>query len=223
MTRIHLDEQLDQLSTSLVEMGAMIEEALEKATTAVFTRDFGLSEKVSEGDYRIDKKEKEIEGMSMKLLTLQQPVAHDLRQISATLKIVTDMERIGDHAADISDINGWLAEHEIVPDYDFLRKMSEASSAMVKEAIDSYVKNDAELAKKVIKDDAVVDKLYRSFRKRLISLILENPEFGDQAFDLMQIAKYYERIADHATNISKWVIYAVTGKYPKAKAKKKTS
>lgn len=220
MRRRQLDEQLDALNTSLVEMGAMIEHAIHEASEALFTGDIELAEEVSANDYRIDKKEKEIEGLSMKLLISQQPVARDLRQVSVALKMITDMERIGDHAADISEITVFLAEHEAFDEYEIVREMALASGHMVKESIDAFVRLDSDLARKVIKDDDFIDTSYNTLRKRLVQLIHENPEIGEQAFDLMQVAKYYERIGDHATNIAKWVIYAVTGKYAKAPSKK---
>lgn len=217
MKRNRLDEQLESLGTGLIEMGAMVEEAIELATKALLEQDGELSNEVYSNDYQIDKKEKELEALSMKLLILQQPVASDLRKVSVALKMIADMERIGDHAAEISDLNRFLVPKDALVEIEYIQKMSRAVIEMLNKSIDAFVKQDRDLAKKVIQSDDNVDGLYNDIRKELIQSIHKNPDIGEQAFDLLQVAKYYERIGDHATNIANWVIYSVTGRYAKKK------
>ncbi|MDR2078613.1 MAG: phosphate signaling complex protein PhoU [Treponema sp.] len=211
--RGHFDEQLTELHNNMIEMGAMIERAIARATRALETQDAGEAREVIEGDSLIDDKEKEIESLCLKLLLFQQPVARDLVQISTALKMITDMERIGDHASDLSEICIYLAPQDYIKKMDHIPQMAEATIKMVKESIDAFVKNDLELAKKVIAYDDVVDKLFFTVKKDLIALVHENADSGEQAFDLLQIAKYYERIGDHAVNIAGWVIFSLTGRH----------
>ena len=161
----------------------------------------------------IDEHEQDIEGMCMKLLLHQQPVAGDLRQVSTALKMITDMERIGDHASDISEICVYLAGQTYIKRLEHISAMANATIRMVKESIDSFVRKDLDLANAVIAYDDVVDDLYSTIKKELIRLVHENVDNGEQAFDLLQIAKYYERIGDHAVNIAEWVIFSITGKH----------
>lgn len=211
MMRSRFDEQLSILNISLIEMGALIEQAIALATKAFVEQDVKLARQVMENDDTVDEKEKEIESQCLKLLLSQQPVARDLRQISTALKIITDMERIGDQAADISEICIYLAAQPHISEGDLIPEMARATIKMVTESIDAYVKKDLEIARAVIDYDDVVDALFLQVKSRLISLIHENVSFGEQAFDLLQIAKYYERIGDHAVNIAEWVIFSITG------------
>ncbi|HPO05202.1 MAG TPA: phosphate signaling complex protein PhoU [Bacillota bacterium] len=211
--RSRFDEQLSSLNNSLIEMGAMIENAISKATKALVEQDVALAAEVMNSDNIIDEKEKDIESQCMKLLLSQQPVARDLRQISTALKLITDMERIGDQAADISEICVYLADQVYIKKLEHIPQMANATIKMVTDSIDAYVRKDLDLAEAVIEYDDVVDELYVQIKQDLIALVHEDAENGEQAFDLMQIAKYYERIGDHATNIAEWVIYTITGKH----------
>ena len=211
--RSRFDEQLMQLNNSLIEMGALIERAIARATKALISHDAELAESIISGDEVIDEKEKEIESLCLKLILNQQPVARDLRQISTALKMITDMERIGDQAADISELCVFLAAQEYIKKLEHIPQMAEATVRMVTDSIDAFVKKDLALAQAVIDCDDVVDDLYVAIKKDLIGLVHADVKNGEQAFDLLQIAKYYERIGDHAVNIAEWVIFSITGKH----------
>ena len=211
--RSRFDEQLSLLNNSLIEMGALIERAIARATKALISQDADTAKSIINGDSIIDEKEKEIESLCLKLILNQQPVAKDLRQISAALKMITDMERIGDQAADISELCIYLAAQEYIKKLQYIPQMAEATIKMVTDSIDAFVKKDLKLAQAVIDYDDVVDELYVSVKKDLIELIHADVNKGEQAFDLSQIAKYYERIGDHAVNIAEWVIFSITGKH----------
>jgi len=211
--RSRFDEQLTKLNNNLIEMGALIEYAIAKATKALQERDADAAQKIMADDTIIDEKEKEIESLCLKLLLHQQPVARDLRQISTALKMITDMERIGDQAADISELCVYLDGQEYIKKPEHIPQMAEATIKMVTDSIDAFVNKDLELAQSVIDYDDVVDDLYVSIKQDLIGLIHEDVGNGEQAFDLLQIAKYYERIGDHAVNIAEWVIFSITGKH----------
>lgn len=209
--RNRFDMQLDKLHNDMIEMGNLIEQAIERAVNALIHLDVELAQKTIAFDSVIDAQEKEIEDICFKLLLQQQPVARDLRVISAALKMVTDMERIGDHAEDISEITVLLSEHPYAEELDFIRKMAKETTVMVVEAIEAFVNSDEERAKKVIKHDDIVDSLFLQAKKELIQEIKDNPVYSEQAADLLMVAKYFERIGDHATNIAEWVIYSITG------------
>ncbi|MDR0915794.1 MAG: phosphate signaling complex protein PhoU [Oscillospiraceae bacterium] len=211
MARSRFDEKLAELNNMLIEMGALIEYAIARATKALEEQDTATAREIIAGDSVVNDKEKEIESLCLKLLLYQQPVARDLRQISTALKMITDMERIGDHAQDISELTLLLADQEYIMNLERIPRMAEATIKMVTDSIDAFVKKDLELAHSVIDYDDVVDELFIAVRKDLIALVHENPENGEQGFDLMQIAKYYERIGDHAVNIAEWVIFSITG------------
>ncbi len=212
--RSRFDDLLTTLNNSMIEMGALVERAISQASQALLEQDAEIARRVMEGDEAIDQMEKEIEGLCLKLLLQQQPVAKDLRQISTALKMITDMERIGDQAADISEICLYLAnEHQIIAKQEHIQQMSKVTIKMVTGAIDAFVKKDRELADWVIAQDDEVDALYTAVKKDLINLIHDNVENGEQAFDLLQIAKYYERIGDHAVNLAEWVIFSITGEH----------
>lgn len=210
--RNRFDEQLFELNRELIEMGAMCEEAIASAAKALSTGDMKLAAKVCENGSAIDQMERDIEVRCMKLLLHQQPVARDLRQISAALKMITDMERIGDQAEDIAEIVTFLNGHTM-EGMELIEEMARATIEMVTASVDAFVKKDVELAEKVIAQDDVVDDYFSKVKYGIISMITENSTDGEFALDLLMIAKYFERIGDHATNIAEWVIYSVTGKH----------
>ena len=213
MMRSRFDEQLTKLNNNLIEMGALVERAISLATKALLSQDARTAKSIMDGDPIIDEKEKEIEALCLKLILNQQPVARDLRQISTALKMITDMERIGDQAADISELCIFLAAQEYIKKLEHIPQMAAATIKMVTGSIDAFVKKDLQLAQSVIDYDDTVDALYASTKKDLITLVHEDVQNGEQAFDLLQIAKYYERIGDHAVNIAEWVIFSITGKH----------
>lgn len=216
--RSYFDEQLTRLHNNLIEMGALVEHAIAEATRALKERDVDVAREIMENDSIIDEKEREIESLCLKLILSQQPVAKDLRQISAALKMITDIERIGDHAADISELCVYLDGQEFIKKLEHIPQMAEASIKMVTDSIDAFVRKDLDLAQSVIDYDDVADELYITIKKDLIELIHEDIDAGEQAFDLMQIAKYYERIGDHAVNIAEWVIFSITGRHKSKQA-----
>ena len=208
--RSRFDQQLALLNRALIEMGALCEEGIALAAKALLTGDVSLAEKVAPLDREIDQKERSIESQCLKLLLQQQPVARDLRQISADLKMITDMERIGDQAEDIAEIVCTVPRHG--PEtMDIVRKMATSAIQMVTESIEAFVKSDIMLARKVVSDDDIVDGCFDQVKKALIARIAADPGDGEYAVDLLMIAKYFERIGDHATNIAEWVIFSVTG------------
>ncbi len=215
--RSRFDEQLTLLSRELIEMGALCEEVISMASHALMDGNAALARRVAPLDSEIDHKERSIESMCLKLLLQQQPVARDLRQISAALKMITDMERIGDQAEDISEIVQFL-NGRTVENADLLQEMSRAVIKMVTESVDAYVKHDIMLAEKVVKDDDIVDSCFTTVKRKLIDAIAANPSDGEYALDLMMIAKYFERIGDHAVNIAEWVIFSVTGVHKEEEA-----
>lgn len=208
--RKRFDEQLALLNQELTMMGAMCEEAIALVAKALTGNNRGLAKKVVPLDEEIDQMERDIEALCLKLLLQQQPVAGDLRQISAALKMITDMERIGDQAEDIAEIISYLDDH-VIPEHNNIYEMATAASKMVTDSIDAYVKKDIILSEKVITDDDFVDECFKKVKANLIQLISKNPTEGEFALDLLMIAKYFERIGDHATNIAEWVEFSITG------------
>ncbi len=208
--RNRFDEQLAQLKKELIEMGALCEEVIAKASEALTRGDVALAAKVAPLDEQIDQKERDIEALCLRLLLQQQPVARDLRKISAALKMITDMERIGDQAEDIAEIVTFLKGRTGQND-DLLREMARSTIKMVTESVDAFVKHDIMLAEKVVAYDDVVDNYFEQVKDELIARIAENPDDGEYALDLLMIAKYFERIGDHAVNIAEWVMFSVTG------------
>lgn len=209
--RNRFDQQLELLNEQLIHMGELCEVAIEKATTALKDGSMEQAHKVIEADEEIDQTEREIERLCLKLLLQQQPVARDLRQISAALKMITDMERIGDQASDIAEIIITEKRSE-AQDIPYLIKMSEAAGKMVRESVSAYVEKNLELSQKVMKDDDIVDELFEEVKTTLIDFIAENKgNQGMETIDLIMVAKYLERIADHATNIAEWVEFSITG------------
>lgn len=208
--RDYYDEQLTKLHTQMMAMGGMCEKAISEATQALTEGNTELAREVMEGDTRINQQEREIESMCMKLLLHQQPVAGDLRRVSAALKMVTDMERIGDQAADIAE--NVLQMNEKLPEkFLHICKMAAAAMKMVTDSVNAYVDRDLDLARKVIQSDDVVDGLFLKVRGEILDAIREDKNSGEEILDLFMIIKYYERIGDHATNIAEWVEYSITG------------
>ena len=201
-------EQLWNLNQELIQMGAACEEIIDLAAKSLTDYSPELEEKTKQVGAVIDESERTIETICLKLLLRQQPVASDLRQISAAMKMITDMERIGDQAEDIVDLIPKMSgSAEEGP----LEKMARAAQTMVTEAVDAYVKQDLALAKKVMGDDDIVDAYFNQVKSDIIAMIAANPEDGEYALDLLMIAKYFERIGDHCTNIAEWVEFSVTG------------
>lgn len=210
--RSKFDEQLTLMKNELIQMGALCEEAISLAAKALTDGDKTLAEKVGPLDAEIDQMERNIENLCLKLLLQQQPVARDLRQISAALKIITDMERIGDQASDIAEIIlSMLSEGYIPEDAGHIRGMAAETIKMVTESVDSYVQQNTVQAKIVIAHDDMIDSYFSQVRAVLIQKVVENPESGEHILDLLMIDKYLERISDHAVNIAEWVIFSVTG------------
>ena len=208
--RSRFDEQLATLNKELIEMGALCEEAIADAAKALTTADEKTAAKVEPLEAEINQKERNIESLCLKMLLQQQPVARDLRQISAALKMITDLERIGDQASDIAEIITFIDKKAGV-DCEPICLMAEATIRMVTESVDAYVKGDVELAKAVVAHDDVVDDCFDNVKSSLIRLITERREDAEYALDLLMIAKYFERIGDHATNVAEWVVFSVTG------------
>ncbi len=208
--RDYYDEQLTKLHMQMMAMGGMCEKAISEATQALTEGNTELAREVMEGDTRINQQEREIESMCMKLLLHQQPVAGDLRRVSAALKMVTDMERIGDQAADIAE--NVLQMNEKLPEkFLHICKMAAAAMKMVTDSVNAYVDRDLELARRVIQNDDKVDELFLKVRGEILDAIREDKSRGEEILDLFMIIKYYERIGDHATNIAEWVEYSITG------------
>ena len=209
--RTRFDQQLGKLNVELITMGALCEEAIGLVADALTRGATVKSNEISSLEVRIDHKERDIESLCMKLLLQQQPVAGDLRVISSALKMISDMERIGDQAADIAEIARDMKDNDLrhsVP----LEDMAREAVSMVTDSVDSFVKRDQELAHQVIARDDRVDDLFIQVRAELIRMIAEGRD-GEVCLDIMMVAKYFERIGDHACNIAQWVEYALTGQY----------
>ena len=211
--RNRFDRQLSTLNDELIEMGSMIEKSIETAIKALVNQDVDLARHAIEADEEIDRQERIIEDLCLKLLLQQQPVAKDLRLISSALKMITDMERIGDHASDISEITIALADQPYIKKLEHIQQMAKETMIRLVGSIEAFVDKDLEKANEVIKRDDVVDDLFDKVKKELIQMIHENADKGEQAADLLMVAKYMERIGDHATNISEWVIFSITGEH----------
>ena len=210
--RESLDVQLEKLNIELIKMGALCEDAISAAVSGMLENDVKILEKVFSIDSDIDKIEKDIEHLCTKLILQQQPVARDLRQITAALKMISDMERIGDQASDIAEMVPYVIGNDKNGET-HIDKMAKTVIRMTNESIDSFVKKDLALAHKVIKDDDEVDELFLQIKKELIHLVQKDNQNGEYYMDLLMIAKYLERIGDHTTNIAEWVEYTITGKH----------
>ncbi len=211
--RNRFDTELENLNLELIKMGSLIETSIESSAKALINQDLEMVKKVNELETEIDEMEKTIESHCLKLLLQQQPVASDLRIISTALKMITDMERIGDNAEDIAEIAKFMVNQKFIKDLVHIPQMAEATISMVKRSVDAFVSKDKELALEVCRDDDIVDNLFQIIKKELIEKIQEKTENGEQAIDLLMIAKYLERIGDHAENIAEWVIFSITGEH----------
>lgn len=210
--RIHYEHQLEQLNTDIIEMGTMAQSAMSKAIKALNEHDRELAKEIINGDSAIDSISRTIESRCMNLVLSQQPVATDFRFLSAAIKIVNDLERIGDMAQDISEIIVYIAKDKYKVS-DSLNSMAMDSINMVSRAVDSFVKRDAQSANAVIASDDIVDKAFESIKNDLEKELKKKSESVQLALDKLMIAKYFERIADHAVNIADWVVYAITALY----------
>ena len=208
------DSQLTTLHRKLIEMGSACETAIDLAVKALLEGNADIAHEAASHDREIDQMERDIEAICLKMLLQQQPVARDLRQISAAMKIITDMERIGDQAEDIGEIVPFLNGRTGVECED-IRLMAETAQQMVRSSIDAYVNQDMALVKKVISMDDIVDDAFDRTKETLIHMISSNREDGQYCLDLLMIAKYLERIGDHATNIAEWVEFSITGQHAK--------
>ncbi len=211
--RNEFDKQLATLNNELIEMGSMIERAIEMAIHALVSRDVDAARDAIQADEEIDAQEQKIETLCLRLFLQQQPVAGDLRMVSSALKMVTDMERIGDHAADISEITICMSKEHKEIDLDLLRQMAKETAVMLVGSVDAFVNKDLEQAHRVMDQDDVVDDLFVQVKEKLIEIIRSDAELGGPATDLLMVAKYFERIGDHAVNISEWVIFSITGEH----------
>lgn len=211
--RTKFDEQLRSLNTEMVHMGNMIEEAIQNALDALFNQDIEKAKQIMKDDEQVDHEQKKIENICFQLLVQQQPVAHDLRNITAAMKMVTDMERIGDQAADISELTVMMPDSINKVNAENIRKMSAEVILMLLKAVEAYVEKDAGKAQKVIDHDDIVDDLFVKVKGELIEVMQKTPEYAETAADLLMVNKYLERIGDHATNIAEWVIFSVDDRY----------
>ncbi|MDK2802956.1 MAG: phosphate signaling complex protein PhoU [Oscillospiraceae bacterium] len=213
--RSRFDDELEDLNIKLIEMGALAQEAISDSVKALLTNRPELAKSVIANDRNIDELEKVIEQKCLKLLMLQQPVARDLRVISTALKMITDLERIGDQAADIADLTLRFNDQEQLSFAKNISPMADIAKSMVKSCIEAYIKNDLDLATNTIKRDDEVDDLFDVVKEELIQTVTKDKDKADQAIDLMMIAKYLERIGDHAVNVCEWVIFYSTGLHKK--------
>lgn len=207
--RNRFDSQLELLNRELIEMGALCEELIDLSKKAL-TEDNDYLEMAKTKEIEVDRMESDIENLCMKLLLKQQPVARDLRSVSSALKMISDMERIGDQSLDIIEIVEYVKNCD-KESKACIEDMAEAAAKMVSDSVEAFVRKDVELAKEVIAADDVVDNLFDSLKKQLIQILSNEKADGEMYIDLIMIAKYYERIGDHATNIAEWVLYSLTG------------
>lgn len=210
--RTKFDEQLHMLNQEMMHMGSMIEERIQKAIEALIGQNTELAREIMDGDAEVDREQKKIESTCFNLLMQQQPVARDLRVISAAMKMVTDMERIGDHAADISEMTIMMSKEPYVADLSDIKKMASETVLMLIRSIEAYVEKDMLKAQCVIDHDDIVDDLFSKNKQELIELIRKNPAVSEQAADMLMVAKYFERIGDHATNLAENIIFALDDK-----------
>ncbi len=204
------EEQLETLHVELIQMGALCERAISAAVKTLVVNNETLVKEVSHLEQDIDQKERDIESLCMKMLIRQQPVAGDLRLISAAMKMISDMERIGDQAFDIADITRHLEDKDTFKDFP-IKDMAEATIRMVTDSVDSFVRRDVDLARKVMEADDFVDGKFQQIKDLAIEMLTIHPEESSFCMDLVMVAKYYERIGDHAVNIAEWVEYSITG------------
>lgn len=210
--REYFDLELKTLNDKLIEMGALVEGAIKNTITIITNGEYDKLETARIIEEKINKMEREIQSFCLNLLLLQSPVAGDLRTVSAALKMITDLERIGDQAIDIAEMSIYLKDCESLYSMTHISEMAERSSNMVTTAIDAFVKKDLKLARTVATMDDAIDDLFNKVKEEVIDIINTNKELDHQAIDIMLIAKYFEKIGDHAENIGEWVVFSITGK-----------
>lgn len=210
--REYFDLELKALNDKLIEMGALVEGAIKNTITIITNGEYDKLETARIIEEKINKMERDIQSYCLNLLLLQSPVAGDLRTVSAALKMITDLERIGDQAIDIAEMSTYLKDCENIYSMTHLSEMAERSSNMVTTAIDAFVKKDLKLARTVATMDDAIDDLFNKVKEEVIDIINTNKELDHQAIDIMLIAKYFEKIGDHAENIGEWVVFSITGK-----------
>lgn len=210
--REYFDLELKALNDKLIEMGALVEGAIKNTITIITNGEYDKLETSRMIEEKINKMEREIQNYCLNLLLLQSPVAGDLRTVSAALKMITDLERIGDQAIDIAEMSTYLKDCENIYSMTHLSEMAERSSNMVTTAIDAFVKKDLKLAKTVATMDDAIDDLFNKVKQEVVDIINANKELDQQAIDVLLIAKYFEKIGDHAENIGEWVVFSITGK-----------
>lgn len=210
--REYFDLELKALNDKLIEMGALVEGAIKNTITIITNGEYDKLETSRIIEEKINKMEREIQNYCLNLLLLQSPVAGDLRTVSAALKMITDLERIGDQAIDIAEMSIYLKDCENIYSMTHLSEMAERSSNMVTTAIDAFVKKDLKVAKTVATMDDAIDDLFNKVKQEVIDIINANKELDQQAIDVLLIAKYFEKIGDHAENIGEWVVFSITGK-----------
>lgn len=212
MMRKVFQDQLEELHVELIQMGALCERAILSAEKTMLVKNDKLSREVHHLEQQIDQKERDIEDLCMKMLLRQQPVAGDLRLITAALRMISDMERIGDQTCDIADITKEIEDNNMIEKLP-LRDMAEATIRMLTDSVDSFVRSDRNLAQKVMEADDFVDGKFQQIKDQLIGFLTEQPDKSEVFLDFLMIAKYYERIGDHAVNIAEWVEYSITGEH----------
>ena len=206
-------EQLEQLHIEMIQMGALCEDAISAAAESLIKREPAMADKAIAAEREIDQKERDIEALCLRLLLQQQPVARDLREISAALKMISDLERIGDQAADIAELTPYLLSATETGKV-HIGDMARAACRMVTDSVDSFVRRDLALARAVCAADDEMDALFLKVKEELIGLIRTDPQMGEWGLDLLMVAKYFERIGDHTTNVAEWVEFSLTGVHP---------
>lgn len=212
--RIKFDEQLRTLNNEMISMGNMIQKAIQDTIDAFFSQNTVKARMIMKDDELVDREQKLIENICFQLLIQQQPVAKDLRTVTAAMKMVTDMERIGDHAADIAELTIVMSKSPFILNVEQVRRMSAETIVMLLSAVQAYVERDMEKAREVIDHDDVVDALFTEVKANLIKMMQNNPNNAEYAADLLMVSKYLERIGDHATNIAEWVIFSCSPENP---------
>lgn len=209
--REYFDIELANLNNQLIGMGTLVESAIKNAVEIIANNSAELLDKAREQEELINTSERKIQNHCIRLLLHQAPVAHDLREVSSALKMITDLERIGDQAIDIAEVSQYIKSRNNVINVTHIDEMASQASKMVTLAIDAFVKKDFDLAKKVSESDYVIDKLFDKVKEETVEIIQRDKALGEEAIDLMMIAKYLERIGDHAVNIAEWVAFSITG------------
>lgn len=214
MNRVTFDSELHQLNQALITMGGMVEDSIEKAIIALKKQDVALAQKIIEGDDAIDDQEHLIEKKCINIIARHQPLAIDLRTVSAALKVITDLERIADHSTDISELVISMAGEPYIKPLIDIPKLSDVAREMVQEALNAYIMRDQVLARAVIERDDEADFLFSRITQDLIALMQQSPATVPQGVSLLLLAKYLERVGDHAVNVAEWAIYVTTGIHP---------